>query len=128
MARIQTPAAQGSARWPASTGCTTYMGLNTTKKPLNDVRVRQAINYAINKETVVDAARRIEPGGQGHLHPAADGRRPGGLRPAIPTDVEAARKLLAEAGLANGFTFTLDIRANPKMRRRPWPSSRPSRP
>ena len=36
-------------------GCTTYMGLNTTKKPLNDVRVKQAVNFAVNKQTVRDA-------------------------------------------------------------------------
>ena len=32
----------------------TYMGFNLKRKPFNDVRVRQAINYAINKQEIID--------------------------------------------------------------------------
>ena len=32
-----------------------YLGLTTTRKPFDDVKVRQAINYAIDKQTIVDA-------------------------------------------------------------------------
>src|SRR5699024_1287756 len=31
-----------------------YIGFNTTKEPLNDKRVRQAITHAFNKQNVVD--------------------------------------------------------------------------
>ncbi len=31
----------------------TYLGFNLKRKPFNDKRVRQAINYAINKEEVI---------------------------------------------------------------------------
>ncbi|GAA3093489.1 hypothetical protein GCM10020001_006270 [Nonomuraea salmonea] len=54
VARVQTP--QIKARTLSGlNGCTTYMGLNTTKKYLKDVRVRQAINHAIDKDTIVAA-------------------------------------------------------------------------
>jgi len=100
-------------------GCTTYMGLNSTKKPLNDVRVRQAINLAVNKQTVRDAvggsslaeiATSIQP-------PTIVGRVDYDPYPSADSkgDVEGARRLLTEAGVANGFTFTLDTRAQPKM-------------
>jgi peptide/nickel transport system substrate-binding protein len=35
---------------------TVYMGLNTSKPPLDDARVRQAINYAINRDEIVTGA------------------------------------------------------------------------
>lgn len=99
--------------------CTTYMGLNTTKKPLDDVRVRQAISYAIDRTTIVNASGGTQLGDPsttilptsvaGHkdfdLYPSEDGTG----------DVEAAQALLDEAGLSDGFTMTLDIRAQESM-------------
>lgn len=35
---------------------TTYLGMNITKAPVDDVRVRQAINYAINRDDLVKGA------------------------------------------------------------------------
>jgi peptide/nickel transport system substrate-binding protein len=118
VARVQTPQLK-QRTLSGLGGCTTYMGLNTTKKPLGDVRVRQAINLAVNKQTVRDAvggsslaelATSIQPPTvvgrvDYNPYPSPDGKG----------DPEAARKLLAEAGLANGFTLTLDTRAQPKM-------------
>lgn len=113
VARVQTP--QLKARTLSGlNGCTTYMGLNTTKKPLDDVRVRQAINYAINKDTVVAGmgGTSLAAKGTSIQPPTIAGRVDYDL---YPTDVEAARKLLAEAGQANGFSLTLDTRPDPKM-------------
>ncbi|HUR07306.1 MAG TPA: ABC transporter substrate-binding protein [Nonomuraea sp.] len=113
VARVQTP--QLKARSLSGlNGCTTYMGLNTTKKPLDDVRVRQAINYAINKDTVVAGmgGSSLAAKGSSIQPPTIAGRVDYDL---YPTDVEAARKLLAEAGQANGFSLTLDTRPDPKM-------------
>ncbi|MEU8149082.1 ABC transporter substrate-binding protein [Nonomuraea sp. NPDC048901] len=113
VARVQTP--QLKARSLSGlNGCTTYMGLNTTKKPLDDVRVRQAINYAINKDTVVAGmgGSSLAAKGTSIQPPTVAGRVD---YDPYPTDVEAARKLLAEAGQANGFTLTLDTRPDPKM-------------
>ncbi|HEY4567855.1 MAG TPA: ABC transporter substrate-binding protein [Kribbella sp.] len=118
VARIQTPQLK-QRTMTGINGCTTYLGLNTTKKPLNDVKVRQAINLAVNKQTVRDAdggsalaeiATSIQP-------PTVAGRVDYDPYPSPDHkgDVDGARKLLTEAGFANGFTMTLDTRAQPKM-------------
>ncbi|MER6003497.1 ABC transporter substrate-binding protein [Nonomuraea angiospora] len=113
VARVQAP--QIKQRTLAGlNGCTTYMGLNTTKKPLNDVRVRQAINLAINKDTVVAGM------GGGALAAKGTSIQPPTVAGRVdydpyPYNPEEAKKLLAEAGQANGFTLTLDTRPDPKM-------------
>jgi peptide/nickel transport system substrate-binding protein len=118
VARIQTPQLK-QRTMTGLAGCTTYMGLNTTKKPLNDVKVRQAINLAVNKQTVRDAvggstladiATSIQP-------PTVAGRVDYDPYPSPDHkgDAGAAGKLLTEAGLAAGFTMTLDIMSTPKM-------------
>ncbi|HWD83551.1 MAG TPA: ABC transporter substrate-binding protein [Kribbella sp.] len=118
VARIQTPQLK-QRTMSGLGGCTTYMGLNTTKKPLDNVKVRQAINLAVNKQTVRDAvggstlaeiATSIQP-------PTIAGRVDYDPYPSPDHkgDVDGARKLLTEAGFAGGFTMTLDTRAQPKM-------------
>jgi len=118
VARIQAPQLK-QRTMTGINGCTTYMGLNTTKKPFDNVKVRQAINLAVNKQTVRDAvggsaladiATSIQP-------PTVVGRVDYDPYPSPDHkgDVEAARKLLAEAGFEAGFPLTLDIRAQPKM-------------
>ncbi|MGW5195389.1 ABC transporter substrate-binding protein [Kribbella sp. NPDC004138] len=118
VARIQTPQLKQRTMTGLG-GCTTYMGLNTTKKPLDNVKVRQAINLAVNKQTVRDAdggsalaeiANTIQP-------PTIAGRVDYDPYPSPDHkgDAEGARKLLTDAGFANGFTMTLDTRAQPKM-------------
>ncbi|GAB3279651.1 ABC transporter substrate-binding protein [Kineosporia babensis] len=120
IARVQTPQLQERLIKNPST-CLTYMGMNTTKAPLDDVKVRQAIEFAVNKSSVLNAtggtqfatmASTIIPSTvSGHtgfdLYPSADGSG----------DVEKAKALLAEAGQADGFELTLDIRATPAMQR-----------
>lgn len=74
-------------------------------KPLGDVRVRQAINYAIDRDTVTQAVlgdlgvpttQTVVEGGDGYSEEAAE---------RYPYDVEKAKELLAEAGYADGFTL-----------------------
>jgi peptide/nickel transport system substrate-binding protein len=108
VARIQDP------RYKARTlsgymGCTTYMSLNTTKKPLDDVRVRQAVNYAINKDNVVagDGGTTLATKGAAIQPPTIVGRVDYDL---YPTDLAKAKQLLTEAGLGGGFDLTLDVR------------------
>lgn len=74
--------------------------------PLKDVRVRQALNYAIDREALVNGllggatVPATQPGPSN-----AYGHDPS--IPPIPYDPVAAKKLLAEAGYPNGFTFTV---------------------
>lgn len=99
--------------------CTTYMGLNTTKKHLDDVRVRQAISYAIDRTTIVNASGGTQLGDPSTtiLPPSVAGHKDFDLYPSEDGtgDVEAAKKLLSDAGLSDGFTLTLDIRAQESM-------------
>lgn len=76
--------------------------------PVSDVRVRQALNYAINKQAIIDVllGGTTEPATQ----PAA--RQSfgyvAGLAP-YPYDPDRARALLAEAGHAGGFSMMLSF-------------------
>ncbi|SDK64409.1 ABC transporter substrate-binding protein [Nonomuraea jiangxiensis] len=113
VARAQAPQVK-SRSLSGLTGCTTYMSLNTTKKPLDDLRVRQAINYAVDKDTVVTAQ------GGSALSAKATAIQPPTIAGRVeydpyPHNVETAKKLLAEAGLSGGFSLTLDARNDPKM-------------
>lgn len=83
-----------------------YLAYNTTKKPFDDVRVRKAVNMAINKQAIVDAvylgtgipAKNPIPPTQWSYNNAVKDD---------PFDPVAAKKLLAAAGFPNGFTTDL---------------------
>jgi ABC-type transport system substrate-binding protein len=78
--------------------------LNTQKKPFDDRRVRQAFNYAINKEDSVRLAGGRAVVANGFLPPYVPGHDP--HRPPYPHDPARARALLAEAGYASGLAVT----------------------
>ncbi|MFC5607153.1 ABC transporter substrate-binding protein [Variovorax soli] len=83
-----------------------YLAYNTTKKPFDDVRVRKAINMAINKKAIIDGV---------YLTAGVAAKNPvpptmWSYNDAVKDDAynpEAAKKLLAEAGHPNGFTTDL---------------------
>lgn len=82
-----------------------YVAFNTKIKPFNDVRVRKALNYAVNKAALAKVAF------SGYAVPAT-GSAPEGVDYAKvyepwPYDPKKARELLKEAGYPNGFTATL---------------------
>jgi peptide/nickel transport system substrate-binding protein len=84
-----------------------YLGLNALKKPLSDVRVRQALNYAADVEAIVKNVlegngRRLE----GPLTPQMFGYDASVKGYAY--DPARARKLLVEAGYADGLEITLE--------------------
>lgn len=84
-----------------------YLGLNAFKRPLSDVRVRQALNYATDVEAIIKSV--LEGNGR---------RMPGPFTPHMfgydgsvkgyPYDPAKARRLLAEAGYPDGLEITLD--------------------
>lgn len=82
-----------------------YIGINCFKKPFTDVRVRQALNYAVDKEAIV---KNLYQGralvSTGMVPPLATGFFP---VKGYPYDPEKAKKLLAEAGYPNGFKAKL---------------------
>ena len=91
--------------YPVQRISTTYIALNESMPPLDDVRVRHALQFALNRTLLLDAAY----SGRGSLE---NGIMPHGLSgfnpelPEIPNDPDAARELLSEAGYPNGFTLT----------------------
>lgn len=82
-----------------------YLMMNNQKKPFNDKKVRQAINYAINKEAYVAVVKNgnSEPG-TSVIAPKLQYYK--GNDP-YPYDIEKAKSLLAEAGYPDGFKTTL---------------------
>jgi peptide/nickel transport system substrate-binding protein len=84
-----------------------YLGLNALKKPLSDVRVRQALNYA----TDVDAIVKNVLDGNGRRLPGPFTPNMFGYDPAIrgyAPDPARARRLLAEAGYPDGLEVALE--------------------
>ena len=83
-----------------------YLGFNIRKKPFDNVLVRRAINHALNRRSYIDAV---------YKNTAVVGKNP--LPPTIWSynervkdyqyDPELAKKLLKQAGYANGFTTEL---------------------
>ena len=82
-----------------------YLSMNTLQKPFDNPKVREAINYAINKDALVKVAF------SGYAIPA-EGVLPQGVEYAAklgpwPYNPAKARELLKEAGYPNGFESTL---------------------
>ena len=82
-----------------------FMSMNVKRKPFDNPKVREAINYAINKEALAKVAF------SGYAVPA-EGVIPPGVEYAVklgpwPYDVAKAKALLAEAGYPNGFETEL---------------------
>jgi glutathione transport system substrate-binding protein len=82
-----------------------YVAFNTTKKPFDDKRVRQALNYAVNKDALIKVVT------NGYAQPAKSSIAPNvwGYKEQTPYnfDLDKAKKLLADAGYANGFDTTI---------------------
>ena len=85
---------------------TTYFTMNQNIEPFQDVRVRKAVQMAIDRQAILDALY----GGRGQVE---NGIYPHGLYgfnsslPEITYDPEEAKALLAEAGYANGFEMQI---------------------
>jgi len=79
--------------------------LNGRRGPLRDVRVRQAISCAIDRQQVVDAAYFGQGEVTGPITSPAYQYDPLEGLPCDPPDLDAARDLLAQAGYADGLTL-----------------------
>jgi len=83
-----------------------YVGINTTRGPLADVRVRQAVNYAVDTDRIIE---RLVSGRGTHaagvIPPALGGYD--STRKPYKYDPAKAKQLLAEAGHPNGIDIEL---------------------
>jgi len=78
------------------------------KNPFKDVRVRRAVYQAIDEEAIRTKVMRGMAAPTGTMVPeGVDGYDPT-LRPRLPYDPAASRRLLSEAGYPDGFRVTLD--------------------
>ena len=87
--------------------------LNNAIPPFNDIRVRQAINYAVNKEDIINGAfdgyaTRLDS----NFSPVMGLYYNSDVENYYPYDPVKAKELLAEAGYERGFSFTITVPAN----------------
>ena len=86
-----------------------YVGMNVSKPPFDDVKVRQAVAWAVPYDQIMSAVLY----GRGiPLHGASQGGAPEKgwpSRTAYKQDLARAKALLADAGFAGGFETTLSI-------------------
>ncbi len=83
-----------------------YVGFNVEKEPFDNELVRQAINYALDMNTIVDAVYF----GAGSVATGPIGQKVWAYNGDVQSygyDVEKAKELLAEAGYPDGFSTTI---------------------
>ena len=87
--------------------------LNNKEKPFDDVKVRQALCYAVNRQEVLD----MMADGKGtiigsSMFPAFEKYYMPELADKYPQDIEKAKQLLKEAGYPDGFEMTITVPNN----------------
>ena len=105
------PQFQADKRFTVAIGGTegkTIVAINNKRKPFDDVRVRRAIAAAIDRKAIVDGAMEGYGAPIGsHLVPSDAGYVD--LTGASPHDIEKAKRLLKEAGVATPLNVTLTL-------------------
>lgn len=83
-----------------------YLGMHTQKAPFDNVKVRQAISYAVDKESIAnDIFRGAASVAKSPVPPLSFGATEDVEGYAL--NIEKAKQLLAEAGYPDGFSTTL---------------------
>jgi len=112
------PQIEADPRFKVVIGATegeTILAMNNGKEPFNNLKVRQAISHAVNRDEVILGAT------NGHGVPIGSHFSPANpayvdLTGTYPYDVEKAKALLAEAGYPDGFSATLKLPPPPYAR------------
>jgi peptide/nickel transport system substrate-binding protein len=105
------------SRWLNMSG--TYLAMRVDTKPFDDIRVRRALNMAVDKREIVSAYYNgnaelfgfpMHPDWTGYFEPLEE--MPDSIKELFAYDPKKARQLLAEAGHPNGFTFKVQVSAS----------------
>ena len=93
-----------------------FLAMRTDQKPFNDIRVRRALNMAVNKQEIVTSyyggnaelfAFPMHTDYHGYYEPLE--KMPASVKELYAYDPAKAKKLLAEAGYPNGFSFKVQV-------------------
>jgi peptide/nickel transport system substrate-binding protein len=101
-------------RWLATNG--QFLAMRVDTKPFDDIRVRRALNMAVNKQEIVRAyyggnaelfAYPQHPDYYGYYEPLE--AMPDSVKELFTYNPDKAKQLLAEAGYPKGFTFKVQV-------------------
>lgn len=99
------------SRMVTGSGALTYLAMNVKRGPLANVKVRQALQYAVNKKAVQIAAGGPVIGGDlasTLITPGLNGYQKYNLYPTgNQGDIKKAKSMLKAAGYAKGFTLKM---------------------
>ncbi|MEU4213524.1 ABC transporter substrate-binding protein [Streptomyces sp. NPDC026206] len=114
------PSAEVRSRLLAeSQNCTDMVQMHTGRAPFDNVKVRQAVQYALDRDAVLTSS-----GGPAFNDPSTTympaalfgGKQPDTLKIPATGDVEKARQLLKEAGKPDGFSTKITVSSGDKGR------------
>ncbi len=97
----------------AAVGPVNWLAFNTASEKLSDVRVRQAIAYAVDREFITNALHRgVSAPQRGPIIESSPFFDP--TIPAYDVDLDKAQALMEEAGFGDGMELTIDYIPGPK--------------